>query len=71
MSAPVLLPARLIRLGAERLFLAAADGLDAVRDFCSGEGVLYSAGSRFYISVVVLSRRLITVTLSPASVNLR
>ena len=30
MAAPVLLPALLIRFGAERLFLAVADGLDVV-----------------------------------------
>src|SRR6476469_6267219 len=46
MPAPVLLPARFIRLGAERLFLPVADGLNPVgADSRADQCVLHRAGT--------------------------
>src|SRR5437016_937438 len=52
---PVLLPARLVGLGAERLFFAVADGLDAGSiDAALRQGILHGAGAAVAQSQVVL-----------------
>ena len=66
MPAPVLLPARLVRLRAERLLLAEADSLDPVRRNSScNQSILHRAGTIVTERKVVLGRpTLVAVSLN-------
>src|SRR5581483_9752200 len=65
-TAPVLLPALLVRLGAERFLLAVADRLDSAGiDSRRGQGVLYGIGTIVTQGQVVFRRAaLVTVSLN-------